>query len=109
MGLIRVLSFAGLTFLVARMLILAPEGGTIRRLAGHAWLSMIGRHSLPVFAFHVLLIYLLRLLTTHLGGIPDPWYSLLGLLAIASLLLPAWLLETWRNRSLGTAAVPATS
>ena len=105
LGLLRVLSFAGLAYLLARLLYLASEDGPLRRLVGHPWPSLIGRHALPVFAFHVVLIYLLRLLSTLLGGIPDPWYSLLALAAIATLLLPAKLADAWQAR--GAAVRPA--
>ena len=78
-------------------------GAFANRLLGHPWLSMLGRHSLPVFVYHVLLIYLLRLVDTQAGGIPDPWYSLLALAAIGTLGIPAYLLD-YRRRLI---AVPA--
>jgi hypothetical protein len=106
LGLLRVLSFAGLAFLTAWVVAAAPrsEHGWTRRLGraarhvlGHPWFARIGRHSLPVFAFHVVLIYLLRYVATRLGGIPDPWYSLVALAAILSLGVPAMLLDLRRQ------------
>ena len=112
LGLLRVCSFAGLAFLTAWVVTAAPSsrqdwlrslGIFANRLLGHPWLSMLGRHSLPVFVYHVLLIYLLRLVDTQAGGIPDPWYSLLALAAIGTLGIPAYLLD-YRRRLI---AVPA--
>lgn len=106
LGLLRLGSFAALTFLLAWLLTAAPNsrhpwlqvaGTNAHRLLGHPWFSRLGRHSLPVFVFHVLLIYMLKLLDMQLGGIPDPWYSLLALGAIASLGLPAAALDARRR------------
>jgi hypothetical protein len=81
LGLIRVVSFASVAFLTAWVLAAAPRsdqpglrrlGERARALLGHPWTSMLGRHSLPVFACHVLLIYVLRLMDTQVGPIPDP-------------------------------------
>lgn len=106
LGLLRVGSFAALALLLTWLLAVAPTsrqpwlnvtGAAANRLLGHPWFSMLGRHSLPVFAFHVLLVYLLRLVDMQLGGIPDPWYSLLALAAIGSLGIPAALLDARRR------------
>ena len=108
LGLLRLTSFAAVAFLVAWLLAAAPGskhpwlaafGRAVNRVLGHPWVSLLGRHSLPVFAFHVVLIYLLRLLDTQLGGIPDPWYSLLAACAVLSLAAPAVAMETWRRRA----------
>ncbi len=106
LALLRVSSFTGLAFVLAWVLVVAPTsrqpwlqivGTNAHRLLGHPWFSMLGRHSLPVFVFHVVLIYLLKLADTHLGGIADPWYSLLALVAIVSLGAPAALLDARRR------------
>jgi hypothetical protein len=106
LGLLRVMSFAGLAFLTAWALAAAPRstrpgvrriGVAARSMLGHPWVAIVGRHSLPVFAFHVVLIYLLRYVDAQAGGIPDPWYSLLAVAAIFSLGLPAMLLELRRR------------
>jgi hypothetical protein len=68
-------------------------GRGLRALLDHPWLVTLGRRSLPVFCFHVLLVYALRYVDSRLGGIPDPWFSLVTLGAIASLFATAALLE----------------
>lgn len=68
----------------------------LRALMGHPFIMLLGRHALPVYAFHVLLVYALRLTEVGLGGLGDPWSSLLGLAAIAALALPALAMERWR-------------
>lgn len=116
LGLLRLLSFAALAFITAWLLTAARHGGHrwlaswgrgANHVLGHPWVTLLGRHSLPVFAFHVVLIYLLRLVDTRLGGIEDPWYSLLALGAVASLALPALVIERWRKPMAGLA--PARS
>lgn len=106
LALLRVSNFAGLAFVLAWVLAVAPTsrrpwlqvvGTNAHRLLGHSWFSMLGRHSLPVFVFHVLLIYVLKFADTQLGGIADPWYSLLALVAIVSLGVPAALLDARRR------------
>lgn len=117
LALLRLLSFAGVAYLTAWLLASAPaserpwlrQAGTMaQRVLGHPWLARIGRHSLPVFAFHVVIVYLLRLLDTKVGGIPDPWYSALALGAVASLGLPALLLDGWQRRPRPAALAPAS-
>lgn len=108
LGLIRVLSFASFAYLTVWMATTAITSGrawlqlagqAVRRILVHPTLAMIGRNSLPVFVYHVLLIYTLRHLVEMLGGLPDPWFSLLGLLAIASLAVPALAFERPQQRA----------
>jgi hypothetical protein len=114
LALLRLVSFAGVAYLTAWLLASAPDSGrtwvrragtAARHLLGHPWFGRIGRHSLPVFAFHVVLVYLLRLLDTKIGGIPDPWYSLLAFGAILSLGVPALILDGWQRRPVVLAPV----
>ncbi|MFO1037775.1 MAG: OpgC domain-containing protein [Geminicoccaceae bacterium] len=68
-----------------------------RAFLGHPFLMLLGRNALPVYAFHVFVVYVLKLVDTKYGPFGDPWSSLLGLGAIAILALPALLIE-WLNR-----------
>jgi hypothetical protein len=118
LGLLPTLNFAALAYLIGWLVSAAPhaEDGRLRRLSrmlrdllGHPWLMMLGRHSLMVFVYHVLMIYMLRWLDARLGGIPDPWFSLMALGAIASLFLVAALLDSRRSAAPRPTAVPATA
>jgi hypothetical protein len=106
LGLLPALNFAALAYLVGWLLAAGPAapdarvrrlGRWARSLFGHPWLVTLGRHGLPVFCYHVLLMYALRYADAALGGVPDPWFSLAGLAAIASLFLVAAALEARRR------------
>lgn len=118
LGLLPTLNFAALAYLIGWLLSAGPEtgdgrlrwlAGGLRRLLGHRFLMMLGQHSLPVFAYHVLLVYALRWLDARLGTIPDPWFSLMALGAIASLFLVAAALEARRNAVPRRQGVPAAA
>ena len=102
---------AGYTF--AWMLVAGPASGSVIAKTGARWINallahpfvmLLGRHSLPVYAFHVFLIYALKLLDVRLGTVADPLTSLLGLVSIALLAVPALLVERVRLPWAGTAA-----
>ncbi len=58
------------------------------------WLALIGRHSMAVFLFHLIIVYLLAPLR-----IPQlPLQLVISALALASLTLPAWAVERRRAR-----------
>lgn len=112
LGLLPALNFAALAYLTGWLLAAAPDRGEawlrhlgrgLRNLFGHTWLVTLGKHALPVFCFHVVLMYALRYVDWRLGGVPDPWFSLAALAAIASLFLVAAALEARRR---ATAATP---
>jgi hypothetical protein len=101
-GLVYLLGFAAFGYIVAWLLIegrnsLLPvvrqAGAALHRLFGNPFLALLGRNSLPVFAYHVLLVYALKLIDWYWGPVGDPLSSCLGVLAIASLALPALVLE----------------
>jgi hypothetical protein len=59
------------------------------RLFRVPWLVFLGRHSLQVYAFHVLLVYLLAFADWQVGGVPEPARSLAAIAAVLTLSIPA--------------------
>ena len=101
-GLVYLLSFLAALYATGWLLFaganapgrLAATGSRwLRAVLHHRFLVLIGRHSLPVYGFHVLLVYGLKLADAQLGGLGDPWSSLLGLGSIVALAIPALLAE----------------
>ena len=101
-GFVCLLNFAAFAWVVAWGLVAGPrsEHRAARRLAAGLnrlfalpFLVLIGRHALPVFAFHVLLVYAIRPLDWWYGPFPEPVASLIGVAVIASLAIPALLAE----------------
>jgi hypothetical protein len=118
LGLLPTLNFAALAYLIGWLVSAAPhaEDGRLRRLSrmlrdllGHPWLMMLGRHSLMVFVYHVLMIYALRWIDARAGGIPDPWFSFMAVGVIASLFLVAAALDARRTVAPRPTALPATA
>jgi hypothetical protein len=70
--------------------------------AAFRWLSFVGRHSLPVFAWSILATYgAVALFPSH----PDPVVGLLGVVAaVASLTIPAYVHAIIRERQAPSAA-----
>ncbi|SNB70359.1 hypothetical protein SAMN07250955_107178 [Arboricoccus pini] len=111
-GPIGMLNFAALAYAVGWILMAGPmaEASWVRRLAG--WLTalfslpalrLLGRHSLQVYAFHVVIIYLMRGLDWHYGPFSNATKILLTGFGLALLTLPALLREMplgqmWRPR-----------
>lgn len=69
----------------------------LHALWNHPLLVLVGRHALPVFVWHVVLVYAQILIDRWWGPFGDPWSSLLALLVVALLPLPALLLEVPRR------------
>ncbi len=99
------IAFAATLYAVSWLLVAGPAAtgrilpATARilgRLWSHPLLVLLGRHSLVVFVWHLVLVYAQILLDHRAGGIADPWSSLLALLVLALLPLPALLLEARR-------------
>ena len=101
-GPVYLLTFLAAGYAFAWMLVAGPASGSaiaktgarwVQALLAHPFVMLLGRHSLPVYAFHVFLIYALKLLDVRLGTLTDPMTSLLGLASIALLAVPALLAE----------------
>lgn len=107
-GPVYLLSFLAASYVIAWLLIAGPNSRSVvattvahwlRALLDHPFLMLLGRHALPVYAFHVLLVYGLKLADWKLGPLGDPWSSLLALFSIAALAIPALLVEHRRTRA----------
>lgn len=109
------IAFAATAYAVGWLLVAGPQAehplarraaGLLHGLWSHPWFVRIGRHALLVFVWHVVLVYA-QILTDHWWGpFPDPWSSLLALLVIALLPLPALLVEARRAATSRLAPVP---
>lgn len=113
-SLLFLLNFAGAAYLVGWLMIAGPRsehpvprwiGEALHRLFTLSFLRLIGRHSLHVYVFHVLLIYLLKGFDHHYGAFSELTKTVIALLAVASLALPA-LWREWRANRERT-AVPS--
>ena len=107
-GLVFLLSFAAAAWVVAWLVVAGPRspapaarlvGGLLRRIFTAPFLVYIGKYSLQVYAFHVLLVYCVVAFDWWYGPFGAAAKTLLALAAIASLALPAWLQR--RVRRLG--------
>jgi hypothetical protein len=93
LGWLRVVNF---------LLLVASTGAVLQRFPSHAhvpWLTFLGQHSLPVFSFHVVALYLLTPVTSHIADTFGSFGLLvLMLLMVYCLRFPAFLhlrYKTW--------------
>lgn len=73
----------------ARNRIVRALGNGMRWIFGLPFLRLIGRHSLQVYAWHVIVIYLLKGFEHHYGPFNEWTKTAIALLAISSLAIPA--------------------
>lgn len=114
-GVLSVLNLAAFAWVFAWLLVAAPRadgalralGSAVRRLLGSGSLVLLGRHALPVFAFHVVLCYALRAVDWWYGPFVAPLPSLIALLAVASLAIPAFVAEALRGKAVALRPVGA--
>jgi hypothetical protein len=116
-SLVYLANFAAMGYLVAWLMIAGVERARgIAREAGEVlhgiftlpFLRLLGRHSLHVYVFHVLVIYALKAVDHHQGPMGEPAKTAIALGAIASMALPA-LWREWRAGRARPAASPAAS
>ena len=94
---LRLLDFFFLSYLLVGLAQLKP------RWLKNSWLAFLGQHSLYVFAFHAVVLYLVW------PVIGDLNHELESCIFVASLSVPAWLhlrWQQWRVGRLGPAALP---
>ncbi|MEN3976674.1 OpgC domain-containing protein [Emcibacter sp. SYSU 3D8] len=100
---VYLLNFAALAYLVGWLLTAGPQssrrferlvGALLNRLFRLRFLRLLGRHSLQVYAWHVVLVYLLAALDRQTGPLDELVKNLLAVMAVAALALPA----LWRER-----------
>jgi hypothetical protein len=108
-SIIYLLNFAALAYLMAWVLIAGPGGASrlVQAIAkGMTWflqlpfLALIGRHSLQVYCWHVVLVYLLKGVDWNFGPFSELTKTTIALAAILSLATPA----LYRERRLRAAA-----
>lgn len=104
---LRLLNFFLLVYLLVALLQVRPKGWRwlekpVRRTLEHPWLVLLGRHSLYVFAFHLVALYLL---SPFRGDLNE---TLESLLFVASLALPALAHQAWQTRQLAPRSAPQT-
>lgn len=106
--LVYFLNFAALAYVVAWLLLCGPRSDSklargaaalVRRVLALRFLQLLGRHSLQVYLYHVLLVYALVALEWGVGGMTEVQRSLLALLAVATLAIPARLHEASARRA----------
>jgi len=100
LGPLRVLNFALLVYLVARVCVwLAPR---FENSFVHRSLEYLGRHSLQVFAWSVLVAYALRLANHYTGGLPNSARTVIAVAGAASLWVPARIHALYRERGIAS-------
>lgn len=111
-GLVYLVNFAALAYLIAWLLRCGPEAGDagvralaglLRRLFSLPFLTLLGRHSLQVYAFHVILVYAVMLLEWRYGTMGEVQKTTIILLSIASLALPAVVRERLARQAVARA------
>jgi hypothetical protein len=98
--LVNFFAFAYLVFVASRR---APKLFTARPLA------FLGQHSIQVFSFHIVAVYLAMPLAAPAGGFASWGYDALALAVVASLFLPAFVHQWYQSiaRSRRSAPAPA--
>ncbi|MBI1181773.1 MAG: hypothetical protein GC201_14570 [Alphaproteobacteria bacterium] len=113
-GAIYLLNFVSLAYVVGWLIVAGPRAeGAAARWSGRGlnalfrlpFLQLLGRNSLQVYAYHVILVYLLALFDRQLGPLPELLKDLFAVAAVASLALPALYMERRKSRS-RTAVLP---
>ncbi|UEM02910.1 OpgC domain-containing protein [Skermanella rosea] len=120
-ALVYLLNFAGLAYLVAWLLVAGREasspvartaGVLLNRLFNWRFLTFIGKHSLQVYAYHVVVVYVILGFDGRIGPFTEGTKTAITLLAIASLLVPAWIhasYATWMDQGGRLAPQPRTA
>lgn len=112
-GLVYLVNFLAVGYLVAWLIIAGPkhENAAVRRIAdGVHWvftlrfLQLLGRHSLQVYVWHVAIVYLVYYIDARTPELSQVTKTIIGVVAIASLALPA----LWRERDKWIGITPAT-
>ena len=115
-GPIFLVNFAALGYAVAWLMIAGPNssnalarrvGGLLDRLFRLRYLQLVGRHSLQIYAWHVIIVYLVLYLDHHAKPLGEASKTLIAITAIGLLSLPALWIE--RRRRLREAPLAGTA
>ena len=110
-SLVYLLNFAAAAYAVAWLIIAGPRSSNeavrtgaavVRGVFTLSFLRLIGRHSLHVYVWHVIVVYLVRALDHHTYDFSEVEKTGIAILAVASLALPA----LWRERRAGAPTGP---
>jgi hypothetical protein len=111
---IYLLNFAALAYTIGWLIAAGPRsprlplrcaGGVLNTVFRLRFLRLLGRHSLQVYVWHVILVYLLAAYDRYAGPLPGFAKNLLALAAVATLALP----PLWRERNAKQPASPLAS
>ncbi len=114
---IYLLNFVALACAVAWLMLAGPSsdnvvarrtGAVLNGLFRLRFLRLLGRHSLQVYAWHVIVVYLIAAYDRHAGPLPELTKNLIAVGAVASLALPA-LYREWRAAERPLAPKPVLS
>jgi hypothetical protein len=97
-GLVFLVNFLAFAYVVSWLLVAGRQrapglarqvGDFLHAIFAHPWMTLLGRHALVVYCWHVVLVYAVSLADTYWGPAREPWSSIIGLIMIAALWLPA--------------------
>lgn len=112
-ALLFLVNFVALAYAVAWLMIAGVRsaspaarwlGETLHAVCSMRLLRLLGRHSLQVYACHVVIVYVFRAGEFYLGPFNDIGESLVAVLAVATLTVPAAIRDRHMNRRRGVAA-----
>ena len=104
-SLVFLANFVALAYLVTWVVVAGERSGSrlaavsasaLRRLFNLSFLRLLGRHSLQVYAWHVILVYLVIYLDQVAGPFGEPAKTAIALSAVLLLALPALAIERYR-------------
>lgn len=91
LGFLRIINFAAISYIVM------GAYTQIGKLLKWNWIRSLGQHSLQVYAFHVILLFLLAPLLPQLRSLPLPIAAIISLATVMSLSIPVWFHQRYRE------------
>ncbi len=91
LGWLRLVNFLVLAYGISLLSHRLPSGWLMN------WFAFLGRHSLQVYVFHTVFLYLILPAQPVIDNLSDPWQVALSLLFAASMSLPALWHQIWRD------------
>ena len=112
---VYLLNFVALAYVVTWLLVAGTEAASpAARLAGYwlnrlfrwRFLTFLGKHSLQVYACHVVVVYVILGIDSRIGPFAETTKTVIALLAITSLIIPAWVHANYANWMEGSRLTP---